>query len=144
MLIVLFGIVPIIAYSQGMKLPVFYLKYDGALGSEETEEESIEQASNRHTLSLRVKEEFGKRFTANLLTLYSRKVYLLQAGSYWYFFVNPYMTFDITDKIRWENGFRSKWIFYDEMDSDEKIKDYTNILRLISSYWAKTGRSDRS
>ena len=116
------------AAAQEAKLPVFYLKYDGALGSEETEEEQIEQSSNRHTVSFRIKEEFSKRFTANLLSAYSRKEYLLQAGSYWYLYVNPYMKLDISDRIRWDNAFRSKWILYDERDSKGNLKDYAGLL----------------
>ena len=114
--------------AQKPKLPVFFLKYDGVLGSEETEEEEIEQSSNRHMVSFRIKEVFRGRFTANLLTAYSRKEYLLQAGSYWYVYVNPYMKLDLTDRIRWDSGLRSKWIFYDERDSEGNIKDYTSLL----------------
>ncbi len=100
-IVILFWIMSCLtAAAQEAKLPVFYLKYDGALGSEETEEEQIEQSSNRHTVSFRIKEEFSKSFTANLLSAYSRKEYLLQAGSYWYFYVNPYMKLDLSDRVR--------------------------------------------
>lgn len=110
-----------------MKLPVFYLKYNAALGSEETEDEEMEESSHRHTLSLRVKEEFSPKFTANLLTAYSSKDYLLRTGDYKYFYLNPYFTIDLTDKIRWYNGFRTKWILYDKGDSSDPDKDYTSI-----------------
>lgn len=113
--------------SSETKLPVFYLKYDAALGSEETEEEDVEESSYRHTVSLRIKEEFSPRLTANLLTAFSRKEYLLQAGSYRYFYLNPYFTVDLTDAVRWYNGFRTKWILFDELDSSGLVKDYTSI-----------------
>ena len=126
--VILLCVTSFISAAQETTLPVFYLKYDGALGSEETEEEQIEQSSNRHTVSFRIKKEFSKRFTANLLSAYSRKEYLLQAGSYWYLYVNPYMKLDISDRVRWDNAFRSKWILYDEKDSKGNIKDYAGLL----------------
>lgn len=114
-------------YCDDMRLPVFYLKYDASLGSEETEED-IEQSNYRHTMSLRIKEQFSKRFTTNVLTSYSRKEYLLEKGSYSYVAVNPYMTFDITDKLRWYQGARSKWVTFDETDSDGESKDFTSLF----------------
>ena len=83
-------------------------------------------------MTLRIKEEFSRFFTANLLTTYSRKNYLLQAGSYWYFFVNPYSTLVLSDSVKWNNGFRSKWVYYDERDSHELIKDYVSLLYTTS------------
>jgi hypothetical protein len=114
-------------YTDETKLPVFYLKYDTLLGSEETEED-IEQSTYRHTVSLRVKEQFSKEFTTNVLTTYSRKEYLLEKGSYSYIAVNPYMTFDITDRVRWYQGVRSKWVYYDETDSEGESKDFNSLF----------------
>ena len=126
--IVLLCVIPLTGQGQEAKLPVFFLRYDGALGSEETEEENIEQSSNRHTVSFRIKEEFSKVFTANLLSAYSRKEYLLQAGSYWYFYVRPSTTVRLSDRVRWDCAFRSKWVLYDELDSGGFAKNYTNLL----------------
>ncbi len=128
MALILLMALPCGLFGQEAKLPVFFLKYDGALGSEETEEESIEQSSNRHTVSLRIKEQFSKAFTANLLSAYSRKQYLLQTGSYWYFYAHPYFAFNLSDDVRWDAGFRSKWVLYDERDSKGLLKDYTSLL----------------
>jgi len=120
-------IIGVTGYCDDMKLPVFYLKYDASLGSEETEED-IELSSYRHTVSLRIKEQFSKAFATNVLTSYSRKDYLLEKGSYSYVAVNPYMTYDITDKLRWYQGARSKWVTFDETDSDGESKDFTSLF----------------
>jgi hypothetical protein len=109
------------------KLPVFYLKYDSSLVSEETEED-IEQSAVRHTVSLRIKEQFSRVLTTNLLTSFSRKQYRLEKGSYSYVAVNPYVSWDVTDKVRIFQGFRSKWICYDEPDSEGLSKDFTSLL----------------
>jgi opacity protein-like surface antigen len=123
----LFIILGAAGYTEDTKLPVFYLKYDASLGSEETEED-IEQSSYRHTVSLRIKEQFSRSFTTNVLTTYSRKEYLLEKGSYSYVAVNPYITYDITDKLRWYQGVRSKWVTFDETDSDGDSKDFTSLF----------------
>ncbi len=114
-------------FSEEAKLPVFYLKYDGSQGSEESEDE-LEQTSFRHTASLRIKEQFSEDLTANVLTTYSRKKYEDQAGSYHYVAVNPYTTLDISDKLRWYQGARSKWVIYDEKDEDGESKDFTSLF----------------
>ena len=109
------------------KLPVFYLKYDSSLVSEETEED-VEQSAVRHTVSLRIKEQFSRVLTTNLLTSFSRKQYRLEKGSYSYVTVNPYVSWDVTDKVRIFQGFRSRWICYDELDSEGLSKDFTSLL----------------
>jgi len=125
--IIMLSLSCLFGWSEEPKLPVFTLKYDGALGSEETEEEDIEQSSNRHTVSLRIKEELSKRLTASVITAFSRKEYLLQSGSYSYTYVNPTVTLDVSEKLRWTSGIRSKWIFYDEMDYEGNDKDFTSL-----------------
>jgi hypothetical protein len=120
------------AFGQEAKLPVVALKYDGGYGSEEIEEEDqIEPSSHRHTVLLRIKEELGEGFTVNLYSAVSRKEYLQEKGSYLYFYLNPDAIWYLTDRLRWYTALRTKWIFYDELDSDGKVKDY-------GSYLAKT------
>ena len=123
-------LLPLICPAQEIKLPVFFLRYDGGLGSEEivSEEEEIEPSSQRHKITLRIKEEWSDSFTTNLYTAVFRKEYFLQAGSYYYFYLNPDMAWEITDRIKWYTGFRSKFTFYDELDLDGLSKDFTSLL----------------
>ena len=114
------------------ELPVFFLRYDGGLGSEEIEteegEEEIEPSSQRHTFNLRIKEEWSDLLTTNLYTAFSRKEYFLEKGSYSYFYLNPDVNWEITDNIKWNTEFRSKWTVYDETDSKGLSKDLTSLL----------------
>ncbi len=115
-------------FAQYPKLPVFFLKYNGAVGQEEDPYgEEFEANAQRHTISLRIKEELSKVFVTNVTTVYSRKEYFDQSGSYNYIYLYPDFTWKITDKIRWFNGFKVKWYFYDELDSYGEIKDYTSL-----------------
>ncbi len=126
-------LLPFLCPAQEIKLPVFFLRYDGGLGSEEIEpeegeEEEIEPSSQRHKVTLRIKEEWSNFLTTNLYTVVSRKEYFLQSGSYTYFYLNPAITWEITDRIKWYTGFRSKFTFYDELDSGGLPKDLTSLL----------------
>ena len=126
-------LLPLICPAQEIKLPVFFLRYDGGLGSEEIEpedgeEEEIKASSQRHKVTLRIKEEWSDEVTTNLYTAVSRKEYFLQTGSYSYFYLNPDIAWEITDRIKWYTGFRSKFTFYDELDSEGNPKDFTSLL----------------
>lgn len=126
-------LLPLFCSAQEIKLPVFFLRYDGGLGSEEIEpeegeEEEIEPSSQRHKVILRIKEEWSDELTTNLYTAVSWKEYFLQSGSYTYFYLNPDIAWKITDRIKWYTGFRSKWTFYDELDSSGLPKDLTSLL----------------
>jgi len=125
-------LLPLLCPAQDMKLPVFFLRYDGGVGSEEIEpeeieEEQLEPSSQRHKLTLRIKEEWSDVLTTNLYTAVARKEYFLQTGSYTYFYLNPDFAWDITDRIQWSTGFRSKWIVYDELDAGGLPKDLTSL-----------------
>jgi hypothetical protein len=124
---------PLLCLAQDIKLPVFFLRYEGGAGSEEIEPEEgepeeVEPSSQRHKVTLRIKEEWSDDFTTNFYTAVSRKEYFLQSGSYTYFFLNPEFAWDIGDRLRWGTGFRSKWIWYDEPDSCGDSKDITSLL----------------
>jgi len=111
---------------DGADLPVFFLYYDSSLDSEETADQ-LEQSAYRHTARLRIKERFSDALTTNLVTAFSRKEYMTESGSYSYVYVNPYAALDLTDRVRWYQGFRSKWIVYDEADEDGRPKDFTSL-----------------
>lgn len=127
-ILILFLVVCLSTFAQYPKLPLFYLKYNGAVGQEEDmEEEEMQTQAQRHTVSLRIKEELSKVFVTNIKTVYSRKEYFEQSGSYNYIYVYPDFTWKITDKIKWFNGFKVKWYVYDELDSYGEVKDYTSL-----------------
>ncbi len=127
-----FVLLTVLCQAQEIKLPVFFLRYDGGVGSEEIEteegeEEEVEPSSQRHRVTLRIKEQWSKSLTTNLYTAVSRKEYFQQSGSYTYFYVNPDFVWDITDRVRWSSGFRSKWTWYDELDTYGESKDLTSL-----------------
>ncbi|MBW8003870.1 MAG: hypothetical protein FVQ80_18040 [Planctomycetes bacterium] len=95
---------------------------------EEGEEEEIEPYSQRHKVTLRIKEQWSDEVTTNLYTAVSRKEYFRQSGSYSYFYLNPDIAWEITDRIKWYTGFWSKLTFYDELDSEDNPKDFTSLL----------------
>ncbi len=126
-------LLPLLASAQDLKLPVFFLRYDGGVGSEQiepedVEEEQLEPSSQRHKLTLRIKEEWSEQLVTNLYTAVARKLYYLQPGSYTWFYLNPDFAWDITDRLQWSTGFRSKWTVYDEPDSFGDPRDFTNLL----------------
>jgi hypothetical protein len=128
-----FVLLTVLCSAQEIKLPVFFLRYDGGVGSEEMEMEEgegeeVEPYSQRHKITLRIKEQWGDSLTTNLYTAVSRKEYFQESGSYTYFYVNPDFVWDITDRVRWNSGFRSKWTWYDELDSYGQSKDLNSLL----------------
>ena len=130
--VVLF-LLALVCPAQDLKLPVFFLRYDGGVGSEQiqpedVEEEQLEPSSQRHKVTLRIKEEWSEQLATNLYTAVARKLYYLQPGSYTWFYLNPDFAWDITDRLQWSTGFRSKWTFYDEPDSGGDPLDFTNLL----------------
>jgi hypothetical protein len=129
---------PRLCPAQEMKLPVFTLRYEGGVGSEEVDpgegigegnnEGELEPSSRRHLASLRIKEQWSGALTTNLYTAVSRKEYLLEAGSYLYFYLNPDVSWKVSDRLTWSAALRSKWVWYDEPDSDGRPKDLTTLL----------------
>jgi len=127
--IFIFFLLSFLSFADYPKLPVFFLRYSGSVGQEEYEfEDELEAAAQRHTVSLRIKEELSNIFVTNLLTVYSRKEYFNQIGSYNYYYIYPDFTWKITDSVKWFNGFKVKWYFFDELDSFGEVKDYTTLL----------------
>ena len=129
--VVLF-LLALVCPAQDLKLPVFFLRYDGGVGSEriqpeDVEEELFEASSQRHKVTLRIKEQWSEALTTNLYTAVARKEYFLEPGSYTYFYLNPDFAWDITDRLQWSTGFRSKWAFYDELDTSGQPRDFTNL-----------------
>src|SRR4030042_5338775 len=126
-------LLPLLAPAQDLKRPVFFLRYEGGVGSEQiqpedVEEEQLEPSSQRHKLTLRIKEEWNEQLVTNLYTAVARKLYYLQPGSYTWFYLNPDFAWDITDRLQWSTGFRSKGTFYDEPGSLGDPRDFTNLL----------------
>ena len=101
-------LLPFLAFAQGIRLPVFFLRYEGGVGSEElepeeAEDEQLEPSSQRHAVVLRIKEEWSDSLLTNLYTAVSRKEYFHQSGSYTYFYLNPELVWDVTDRLQWSH-----------------------------------------
>jgi hypothetical protein len=91
-------------------------------------EDELEASAQRHMVSLRIKEELSNIFVTNLLTAFSRKEYFSETGSYDYYYIYPDFTWKISDAVKWFNGFKVKWYFFDEHDEAGEVKDYTSLL----------------
>ncbi len=122
-------VLPLLSFAQDTRFPVFFLRYEGGLGSEELEPEDIEEeevllepTSQRHKVVLRVKEQWTPSILTNLYTAVARKDYYQQSGSYTYFYLNPELVWDVTDRLQWSTGLRSKWTIFDD------LQDLTSIL----------------
>jgi hypothetical protein len=129
-------------FANDIKWPVFYLRYYGGTGSEESEDGELSSSSRRNSVSLRVKEELSRTAVANLWLFYSRKIYLAQSGSYAYFYAKPALNVDITDRFSFDTSLRTKWTAFDELDADGLPKDYMSLSSSVSSSF-KPVRSTR-
>jgi hypothetical protein len=129
-------------FANDIKWPVFYLRYYGGTGSEESEDGELSSSSRRNSVSLRVKEELSRTAVANLWLFYSRKIYLAQSGSYAYFYAKPALNLDITDRLSFDTSLRTKWTAFDELDADGLPKDYMSLSSSVSSSF-KPVRSTR-
>lgn len=65
-------LLPFLCPAQEIKLPVFFLRYDGGLGSEE-----IEPSSQRHKATLRIKEEWSDILATNLGKVKGKEIEML-------------------------------------------------------------------
>jgi hypothetical protein len=122
----------VLASAQEIKCPVFFLRYEGGTEIEELEDEPDDEDeslfdSQRHKITLRIKEQWSNEFTTNLYTAVLFKLYDEPSDNYRYFFLNPNYIWDITDRLRWTAEFRSKWTLYNELDSYDKPKDLTSL-----------------
>jgi hypothetical protein len=126
--ILVFLLPAVLVPAQEIKLPVFYLRYDGGTQFEqlEDEEESVLDYQ-RHRFTFRIKEQWSDDFTTNLYAAIFYKLYDDPLDNYWYCYVNPNYIWDITDRLRWSSAFRSKWTVYKEPDSDGNSKDLTSL-----------------
>jgi hypothetical protein len=126
----------VLASAQEIKLPVFFLRYDGAMGFEAIDPEEVEEEneteldfkSHRHTITFRIKEEFSDDLTSNLYSAFSWKNYLESSGDYSYFYLNPNYIWDINDRLRWSSEFRAKWIWDAEPVNIGGSPDLTSLL----------------
>ena len=133
-------LVSVQTWAQQIKLPEFFLYYQGGAGSEEIdseegEEGELEPYSQRHKVTLRIKEQWSDRLTTNLYSAVSRKLYLHESGSYTYFYLNPEYVWDVSDRLRWRSEFRYKHTWYDEPDVGGESKDLSSLLAETELTW---------
>ncbi|UCF96614.1 MAG: hypothetical protein JSV89_15755 [Spirochaetaceae bacterium] len=127
--IAVFLLLAVLAVAQEIKRPVFFLRYDGSAGFEEMSPEEVEEEdvakleheSQRHKITLRIKEQWSDGFTTNLYTAVSGKFYDDGIGNYTYLYLNPDYVWDVSDRLRWRSEFRSKITWYDQPDSVDLI-----------------------
>jgi hypothetical protein len=126
---ILFLLTAVLGSAQGIKWPVFFLRYDRGTKFEESEDEEESLLDyKRDKITFRIKEQWSDDFTTNLYTTYFLKRYDESSDSdYWYFYLNPNCIWDITDRVRWKLEFRSKWTVYDGLDSEYESKDLTSL-----------------
>ena len=114
--------------AQDMRIPVFFLRYEGGTEIEEMgEEDESPFDSQRHKVTLRIKEQWSDDFTTNLYSVVLFKLYDHPSDNYTYFYLRPNYIWDLTDRLRWTSEFRSKWTLYEELDSNNKSKDLTSL-----------------
>ena len=112
------------AFSQDLQLPIFYLKYDYSFGVEEDEaDEEVEQTDDKHSVSLRIKERWSSLLTTNLTFAFFDKNYVEGTGDYNYYSLYPEFTFRFNNNLKFNAGFRSKWIVY-----ENSANDYTDLM----------------
>jgi hypothetical protein len=131
-LITVFLLLTTAIWSQEIKRPVFFLRYEGGIGTEELDTEEWEEAAltldtYRHKITLRIKEQWRRDFTTNLYTAVAWKDYRFQEGDYTYFYLNPNFIWDISDRLRWRSEVRSKWTWFTD-PSDPKEVGLTSLL----------------
>ncbi len=125
-----------LAPGQPAKLPVFYLRYSAGVGFEELEEDDagLEPASARHSVSLRIKEQFSRATTGNLTLFGSTKDYQEETSAdYSYFYVKPDLSVDLSDRVTVDGEVRSKWVSYDEAVTTADSMDHLQLSGAIAA-----------
>jgi hypothetical protein len=85
----------------------------------------IQQAQGE---SLRIKEQFTRCLIMNLYFIFYLKDYTEQTTSnYHYFILNPDLSVKFTEKLKWYMAFKTKWVLYDEPDTQGLSKDYNSF-----------------
>ena len=130
--IMIFLLLTVLGSAQEIKLPVFFLRYDGGAETEELDDETDDEKesifnSQRHKITFRIKEQWSDEFTTNLYTAVLFKLYDDSSDNYSYFYLNPNYIWDITDRLRWTSEFRSKWTWDIESGEDHYSLDLTSL-----------------
>ena len=114
--------------AQEIRLPVFFLRYDGGTQFEELEDEEEPVLDyQRHKITFRIKEQWSGDFTTNLYTAVFSKLCDNPSEDYKYFYLNPNYVWDITNRLRWTSDFRSKWIWEFDTGDDDYNLDLTSL-----------------
>lgn len=124
-----------LAQAQGTRLPVFYLRYTGGVGFEELDDDDVglEPSSVRHSVSLRIKEQFSRLLTGNLTLFYSTKDYAGSTADYSYFYLKPDLSVELSDRLTLDGQVRSKWVSYDEPALSPDSRDYLQVTGGIAT-----------
>ena len=110
------------------KLPVVTVEYDGAVGSVETEEETIEDSSYRHEVGLRMREQWTRDLVSTLNGDVTRKILVSGSGSsYTALQLSPAVRWTVTDRLKWDATMVVRRTLYDELDSDDLSRSFTRL-----------------
>jgi hypothetical protein len=119
------------------KLPVFTLRSEVSQGVEEDEEEGVlEPSYTRYTVSLRAKEELGRRFRATLALRYSTKDFD-DAGEhdYWYFSAAPGLEWSLGQLAGFGVEFLVKSAEFEGAYADGLSRDYLDVGSKLFADW---------
>jgi hypothetical protein len=119
------------------KLPVVTLRYETARGVEEEEEEgTLEPSYTRNTLSLRVKEELGRRFRATLVTRLSGKDFQDPGeDDYWYLAVVPGLEWSFGSVFGLGTELSVRSAEFDGTDAGGLSRDYLDLGSRFFADW---------
>jgi hypothetical protein len=114
--------------AQEIKWPVFFLRYEGGADIEELDEANESPFdSQRHKITLRIKEQLSDSVTTNLYSTLSWKYAKVPSDEYTYFYLNPNFIWDINERLRWRSDFRSKWTWDAPIDTLDSPSDLLSL-----------------
>jgi hypothetical protein len=129
------------AAQDSPRLPVLSLRYEHGTGyrqmapdpeSELEEEPGMEAYSERHKVTLRLREQWSRQLTTNLYTVFSCKDSDDPSESYAYVYLSPDLAWQIDPRVRWSLTLRSKLTWLEPELSPDGALDLLGLLAKTS------------
>jgi hypothetical protein len=130
------------AAEDSPRLPVVTLRYENGLGYREMapdpegeveEEPEMEAYSERHKLTLRLKEQWSKALTTNLYAVAFYKNSEVASDSYAYLYLHPNLAWSLSRRVKWTVSFRSKLTWFEpEIAPLDRSADLLGLLAKTS------------
>lgn len=126
--------------AQGeVRLPVVSLRYENGAGYrqmapdlEAEEDEEMEAYSERHKVTVRLKEQWSDDLTTNLYTILARKDSVEPSESYLYLILNPDLAWRLGPRVQWKAALRSKLTWLEPELSPDADLDLLGLLARTS------------